>query len=244
MPRRPRVLLSEYPLHIVQRGINREPCFYSEEDYHCYLHWLEEAAQSCSCAIHAYVLMTNHVHLLLTPSEAGMPARLMQSLGRRYVQYVNHFYRRTGSLWEGRYKSSVVHAEDYLLSCQRYIELNPVRAGMVNDPGQYRWSSYRHNGLQMGDRRLTAHMLYLGLGPSAETRCAAYRALFRPQLDQAAAETIREALSLGMPLGQGRFAETVCAQLGIRRNTGVRGRPVKEKEEVPMVPPGQTDFGF
>ena len=125
MPRRPRVLLADTPLHIVQRGINREPCFFTDEDYHCYLHWLEEAARACGCAIHAYVLMTNHVHLLLTPTETGAPSRLMQSLGRRYVQYANRFYRRSGSLWEGRYKSSVVQAEDYLLACQRYIELNP-----------------------------------------------------------------------------------------------------------------------
>lgn len=244
MPRRPRVLLSGYPLHIVQRGINREPCFFAEEDYHCYLHWLEETARACRCAIHAYALMTNHVHLLLTPSENGSPARLMQSLGRRYVQYINRFYRRSGSLWEGRYKSSVVQAEDYLLACQRYIELNPVRAGMVNDPGQYRWSSYRHNGLQMSDSRLTVHPLYLGLGPTTEARSAAYRELFRPQLDAAAAETIREALRLGMPLGEGRFAETVCQQLGIRRNTGQRGRPAKDKKAVPTALPGQTDFGF
>ncbi|KAF0161501.1 MAG: hypothetical protein FD157_4133, partial [Rhodocyclaceae bacterium] len=105
MPRRPRILLPDYPLHIVQRGINREPCFFAEEDYQCYLHWLEEAARDCGCAIHAYVLMTNHVHLLLTPVVSGAPSRLMQSLGRRYVQYANRHYRRTGSLWEGRYKS-------------------------------------------------------------------------------------------------------------------------------------------
>ncbi|MBS1199070.1 MAG: hypothetical protein H6R18_2855 [Proteobacteria bacterium] len=168
----------------------------------------------------------------------------MQSLGRRYVLYVNRFYRRTGSLWEGRYKSSVVNAEDYLLACQRYIELNPVRANMVNDPGQYRWSSYRHNGLQMSDNRLTPHLLYLGLGKTAEARCAAYRDLFRPQLDAAAAEDIRAALRLGMPLGNERFAEAVCQKLGIRRNTGQRGRPVKEKEVVASALPGQTDFGF
>ena len=102
MPRRPRVLLADYPLHIVQRGINREPCFFTDEDYYCYLHWLEESARACGCAIHAYALMTNHVHLLLTPAESGAPSRLMQSLGRRYVQYANRFYRRTGSLWEGR----------------------------------------------------------------------------------------------------------------------------------------------
>ncbi len=102
MPRRPRILLPDHPLHIVQRGINREPCFFAEEDYPCYLHWLEEAAHDCGCTIHAYVLMTNHVHLLLTPTTTGAPARLMQSLGRRYVQYANRYYRRTGSLWEGR----------------------------------------------------------------------------------------------------------------------------------------------
>ena len=173
MPRRPRLQLAEVPLHIVQRGINREPCFFAEEDYHCYLHWLEEAARDCRCAIHAYALMTNHVHLLLTPKANGSPARLMQSLGRRYVQYINRFYRRTGSLWEGRYKSSLVQAETYLLACYRYIELNPVRAEMVADPGQYRWSSYRANGLGLPDARLTPHPLYLAQGSSAEERAQA-----------------------------------------------------------------------
>jgi putative transposase len=163
MPRRPRILLPDYPLHIVQRGINREPCFFADEDYQCYLHWLEEAARDCRCGIHAYVLMTNHVHLLLTPTTPGAPVRLMQSLGRRYVHYVNRHYRRTGSLWEGRYKSSVVQAESYLLACMRYIELNPVRAAMVADPGGYRWSSYRTNGLTLPDARLTPHPIYLAL---------------------------------------------------------------------------------
>ena len=203
MPRRPRILLPDHPLHIVQRGINREPCFFAEEDYRCYLHWLEEAACDCHCAIHAYVLMTNHVHLLLTPTTPGAPARPMQSLGRRYVQYANRQYRRTGSLWEGRYKSSVVQAEAYLLACMRYIELNPVRAAMVIDPGGYRWTSYRANGLAQLDIRLTPHPLY------------------------------RE-----------RFAETICARLGIRRNTGKRRRaPGDERESLPAQIE-QQGFGF
>ena len=244
MPRRPRLQLAEVPLHIVQRGINREPCFFAEEDYHCYLHWLEEAARDCRCAIHAYALMTNHVHLLLTPTVNGSPARLMQSLGRRYVQYINRFYRRTGSLWEGRYKSSIVQAETYLLACYRYIELNPVRADMVADPGQYRWSSYRANGLGLPDARLTPHPLYLAQGLGAMERTHAYRALFRPHLDAEAAVDIRQALQLGMPVGRDRFAELVCAALGIRFNSGKRGRSVggTQNETAPII--GQKDFGF
>ena len=244
MPRRPRILLPDYPLHIVQRGINREPCFFAEEDYQCYLHWLEEAARDCGCAIHAYVLMTNHVHLLLTPTVSGAPVRLMQSLGRRYVQYVNRQYRRTGSLWEGRYKSSVVQVESYLLACMRYIELNPVRAAMVADPGGYRWSSYRANALAQPDGWLTPHPLYLGLDIEPASRCHVYRALFRPQLDDDAASDVREALKLGMPLGSERFAETICARLGIRRNTGKRGRATSEERDAATVATEQQGFGF
>ncbi len=239
MPRRPRILLSDHPQHIVQRGINREPCFFAEEDYQCYLHWLEEAARdSCLCA------ETNHVHLLLTPAVTDAPARLMQSLGRRYVQYINRAYKRSGSLWEGRYKSSVVQAETYLLMCMRYIELNPVRAGMVTDPSGYRWSSYRANGLGLPDARLTPHSLYLGLDVEPARRCEAYRALFRPQLDADAASEVREALKLGMPLGSERFAETICARLGIRRNTGKRGRAPGEERESPTALTEQQGFGF
>ena len=188
--------------------------------------------------------MTNHVHLLVTPAEPTSPARLMQSVGRRYVQYINRFYRRTGSLWEGRYKSSVVQAETYLLACYRYIELNPVRAGMVADPGQYRWSSYRANGLGQADPRLTPHALYLAQGRSSEERTAAYRSLFRPQLDADATADIRQALQLGMPVGNERFAEAICARAGVRRNSGKRGRPVRDAVDGPVPCDGQVDFGF
>ena len=244
MPGHPRILLADYPLDIVQRGINREPCFFAEEDYHCYLHWLEEAARDCRCAIHAYVLMTNRVHLLLTPATPGAPVRLMQSLGRRYMQYANRYYRGTGSPWEGRYKSSVVQAEGYLLACMRYIELTPVRAAMVVDPGAYRWSSYRANGLGQPDVRLTPHPLYLGMDVEPASRRNAYRALFHPQLDAKAASEVREALKLGMPLANERFAETICARLGIRRNSGKRGRTPGDKPTSRPARAEQTGFGF
>ncbi|MDD5330927.1 MAG: transposase [Sulfuricella sp.] len=211
MPRRPRIKLAEIPQHLVQRGVNREPCFFAEEDYHCYLHWLQEAAGDWHCVIHAYVLMTNHVHLLITPATAQGLAKLMQSVGRRYVQYINRHYKRSGTLWEGRFKSSVIQAESYLLTCQRYIELNPVRADMVNDPGEYRWSSYRHNGLGQPDPRITEHPLYRSLGLDDESRRAAYRALFRSQLDDEAIGDIRLAIAQGQPLGNERFKELTCA---------------------------------
>jgi putative transposase len=143
MPRTPRLTLPDVPQHVVQRGNNRQATFFAAEDYRLYLDCLREAAAKYGCALHAYVLMTNHVHLLITPSGRQAVARTMQSVGRRYVQYVNYVYRRSGTLWEGRYKSSLVESEGYLLLCYRYIELNPVRAGMVQRPEDYEGSSYR-----------------------------------------------------------------------------------------------------
>ena len=183
MPRRTRVHLDGVPLHIVQRGHNREPCFFAEEDYHTYLHWLDEALRENGCALHAYALMTNHVHLLLTPAKAAAVPKLMISLGRRYVQYINVSYLRTGTLWDNRYKSSLIQAETYLLGCMRYIELNPVRAAMVDDPAHYRWTSYRANGLGRADALVSPHPLYLALAGTKAERLAAYRALFRAELD-------------------------------------------------------------
>lgn len=244
MPRRPRISLAEIPQHLVQRGVNRDPCFFAEEDCHCYLHWLQEAASDWQCVVHAYVLMTNHVHLLITPQTGNGLAKLMQSVGRRYVQYINRHYKRTGTLWEGRYKSSVIQAEAYLLTCMRYIELNPVRAAMVNDPGEYRWSSYRHNGLGQNDPRITEHTLYRSLGLDGESRRTAYRALFRSQLDDEAIGEIRLALAQGQPLGSERFREVTCVATGVRRTQAGRGRPVKQQETNSKSRDEQSDFGF
>ncbi|HEY7841803.1 MAG TPA: transposase [Gammaproteobacteria bacterium] len=194
MPRRPRLYLPGVPCHVVQRGNNRAPCFFAPEDYGVYLTRLAEALERNHTALHAYVLMTNHVHLLLTPSDPLGISRVMQSVGRRYVQYVNWRYSRTGSLWEGRHKSSLVAAEDYLLRCHIYIEMNPVRAGMAVTPGDYAWSSFRSNALGEWNPIVTRHPSYAGLGADVAARQRAYRALFEYSLDSETLRTIRRAV--------------------------------------------------
>lgn len=225
MPRRPRVHIDGIPLHIVQRGHNRQPCFFAEEDYHTYLHWLGVALKKEQCTLHAYALMTNHVHLLLTPKDAKAVPKLIIALGRRYVQYINTTYRRTGTLWDSRYKSSLIQAETYLLACQSYIELNPVRAAMVDDPAHYRWTSYRTNALAQASPLITPHTLYSALGKTDEERQSAYRALFRTQLDREAIDNIRLALNQNQPLGSERFYAKIEQMTGQRREVKPRGRP-------------------
>lgn len=244
MPRRPRAHLDNVPLHIVQRGHNREPCFHAEEDYTAYLHWLGEALKETGCHLHAYALMTNHVHLLLTPEKADAVPDLAISLGRRYVQYINTTYRRTGTLWDSRYKSSLIQAETYLLDCMRYIELNPVRAAMVDDPAHYRWTSYRTNALGQVDARVSAHPLYLALGDTDVVRHSVYRALFRAHLDKAALDDIRMALNQNQPLGNGRFYAKIERMLGERRQARPRGRPKAEADAAQNTSEGQGMLGL
>jgi putative transposase len=244
MPRRVRIHLDGVPLHIVQRGHNREPCFFGEEDYQSYLHWLGEALKKERCALHAYALMTNHVHLLVTPERAESIPRLIIALGRRYVQYINTTYRRTGTLWDSRYKSSLIQAETYLLACQRYIELNPVRAAMVDDPAHYRWTSYRHNALGQANPYLTPHSLYRAIGRDDTERQAAYRDLFRVQLDSSAIDDIRLALNQNQPLGNSRFYAKIEAMTGQRREAKPRGRPRVQCEASSAHDAGQGELGL
>lgn len=244
MPRRPRAHLDGVPLHIVQRGHNREPCFFAEEDYHWYLHWLGRALADADCALHAYALMTNHVHLLLTPARATAVSGIIIVLGRRYVQYVNKTYRRTGTLWDSRYKSSLVQAETYLLACQRYIELNPVRAAMVDYPAHYRWTSYRANALGREDALLTPHPLYLALGADAARRQAAYRALSGAQLDAEAVTDLRLALNQNPPIGDSRFLAKVARALGARREARAKRSPRALRQADVTGAGAQTELGL
>ena len=228
MARKPRFNLPGIPQHVIQRGNNREPCFFSEQDNQFYLDALQTASQKAGCAIHAYVLMSNHVHLLVTPGTAGCIATMMQALGSRYVRYINAVYRRTGTLWEGRYKSCVVDSGRYLLTCYCYIELNPVRAGMVHAPGAYRWTSYRHNALGQADELISAHESYHELGASREARCHAYRALFRHYLDEHELLAIRVSANEELVYGSDPFKDKIELMARRRTRRGRAGRPGKD----------------
>jgi putative transposase len=230
MPRRARIALAGVPLHVIQRGNNRQACFFSDDDYRYFLEQLSQCAQHAGCAIHAYVLMTNHVHMLLTPGEENAAGRLMKLLGQRYVQYVNRRYRRSGTLWEGRFRSCVVDDEAYLLGCSRYIELNPVRAGMVKHPREYPWSSYRMNAQGKTDGLIQAHPIYTALGSQPQERRAAYCDLFRDELEAGFIEGIRRANNGNFALGKPRFLAEVTAALGRRATPGEPGRPPKRRE--------------
>ena len=200
MPRSPRLYVPGMPSHVIQRGNNRAPCFYSAGDRAVYLDWLGDASAKYGCAIHAYVLMTNHVHLLITPEREDSISRAMQSLGRRYVAYINRRQVRTGTLWEGRHKASLVKSERYLLVCFRYIELNPVRAGMVSTPSEYPWSSFRRNAFGEDNPILRAHEVYEALGRNSGERQASYRELFEEPPDPDEVLEIRSAINRGAPL--------------------------------------------
>ncbi len=227
MPRRPRIILPSVPLHVIQRGNNRQTCFFHDNDYQCYLDWLEEYARYTKCSIHAYVLMANHVHLLFTPKKADSAGNLMKRLGQRYVQYVNRTYERSGTLWEGRFRSCVIEEQEYLFSCQRYIEMNPVRAGIVEHPGEYRWSSYQANGQGAVSNLLQPHELYLQLGQTTEERTATYREMFCHEIEPDIIDRIRKATNGNFVLGNERFAAEVEKILGRRVTPGKAGRPKK-----------------
>ena len=232
MPRRARLSIAGIPWHIIQRGNNRSACFYAEEDYRRYLETLEEQAKKFDCAVHAYVLMTNHVHLLLTPAREESAGLLMKHLGQRYVQYINRTYRRTGTLWEGRFRSCLTQNENYVLSCYRYIELNPVRAGMVDHPRDYRWSSHRANAQGKVESLILPHDEYLKLGNGDLERQSAYRELFRAHMDAERVAEIRKATNGNYALGNDRFKQEVEDMLKRRVTPGRSGRQSRMKEMV------------
>lgn len=228
MARLARMCPAGIPQHVIQRGNNREICFASEQDMQAYVAWLKKYSAEFEVDIHAWVLMSNHVHMLCTPHTTTSISRMMQSLGRCYVRYFNYTYRRSGTLWEGRFKSCLVDSESYLLHLYRYIELNPVRAAMVADPADYAWSSYQCNALGKDSALCTEHAAYLSLGKTRDERLLQYRELFSSHIDGKLLDDIRKSLNSGLALGSERFIRDVEALVGRRVTAGQRGRPKRE----------------
>ncbi len=225
MARLPRLTVPGYPHHIIQRGNNRQPIFSANADYQALLEMLHDNAQKQGVAIHAYVLMSNHFHLVATPETAEGIPQMMQAVGRRYVRYFNQQQARTGTLWEGRYKSTLIQAERYLLACMVYTDLNPVRAGMVTDPRDYAWSSHRHYAGLQADRLVTPHPLFWDLGNTPFAREAAYSDLVRAGISPAEQEQLTRSALQGWALGEADYVADLQKRTSRRVSKAKPGRP-------------------
>jgi putative transposase len=225
MARLPRLTIPGYPHHVIQRGNNRQPIFATDEDYRELLALLEEHARAAGVAVHAYVLMSNHVHLLATPETADGIPQMMQAVGRRYVRFFNRRQARTGTLWEGRYRSTIIQAERYLLACMAYIDLNPVRAGMVDAPESYPWSSHGHYVSGRPDRLVTPHPIWWELGNTPFAREAAYRELVHAGLSEAQQQALTDSALRGWALGDAAYVADLQRRTERRVSMGKAGRP-------------------
>ena len=234
MPRTPRIDIPGLPQHLISRGNNRNDIFFRARDRSVFLQYLAEASVDNDCAVHAFVLMSNHVHLLATGNAPMAISRMMQDLGRRYVLYVNSSCKRTGALYEGRFRSSLVETGSYLFTCMRYIELNPVRAGMVRQPGEHLWSSFRQNAGGNPSGLLTPHPEYLGLSEDPTRRGAAYLRLFDDIIPDDQLAAIRKSAQMNRVLGGKQFCEAIEATLRRPVRVSPRGRPKQGIQSAPF----------
>jgi putative transposase len=225
MARQPRRAIPAHPHHVVQRGHNRQPVFIDDQDRRQYLAWLHEAADAHGLAVHAYVLMDNHVHLLATPEREGALSLALQAVGRRYVRWFNRRHGRSGTLWEGRFRSSLVEAERWLLSCQRHIESNPVRCGLVESAADWPWSSHRHHAGLAADPLVRPHPSVWALGNTPFERESAYRKLFDESVSQTEHDWLRSCWKGGKPTASTDFQKRLEATTGLRLMPRPVGRP-------------------
>ena len=233
MARTSRLVIPNQPHHIIQRGNDRQPIFHDEEDCQVFLRWLRDAARQFKVAVHAYVLMGNHLHLLVTPSDEVGLARMMQWVGRYDVPYFNQKYGRTGTLWQGRFKTSIIESEEYFLLCSRYIENNPVRAGLVSQAAEYLWSSCAHHIGDKPDSLISDHPLYWALGNTPFEREAAYKALIAQAIPAEAEGALSQAVQKGLVLGSEQFKINLEKRTSRRVRPGKRGRPMKRMRDEP-----------
>lgn len=229
MARLPRLVVPEQPHHVIQRGNDRRTIFHDDEDRTVFIKSLREAAKMYQVAVHAYVLMPNHIHLLATPADATGLAKMMQWIGRHYVPYFNRRHGRVGTLWQGRFRTSVIDTERYFLVCSRYIELNPVRADLVADPADFAWSSYRHHVGLNADPLITDHSLFWALGNTPFQREAAYRQLVEAGLEAGDIDLLRTSVSAGRPVGTPAFKSALAKRTNRAVEPGKRGRPRKPR---------------
>lgn len=225
MPRRVRMYVPGYTYHIVHRGNNRTACFFEEENFRIYMRYMCEVLQRYGNSLHAYCLMTNHVHLLLTAECEDSISNFMKVVCSRYAQYINKKYARTGTLWEGRHKASAIDSENYLLKCYRYIELNPVAAHIVDRPEEYAWTSHHSNAWSEQDPLVSAHESYLALGSDQGSRCENYRSLFDEALSREDSHAIHSAVQSSLPLGSNKFIREIESRAGRSIGYAHRGRP-------------------
>ncbi len=234
MARLPRLTLAGYPHHVIQRGNNRQAIFVTAADYQYLLGLIEENAKKFEVDVHAYVLMTNHFHLLATPqTDTGLP-QLMQAVGRSYVRYFNDSQRRTGSLWEGRYRSTLIETDRYLLACMAYIDLNPVRAAMVAEPLDYAWSSHGFYVGARSDKLVTPHALFWDLANTPFGREAAYADLVRAGIRVEQQVALTQSALAGWALGEADFVADLQKRTERRVNKTKAGRPFSEARETPL----------
>ncbi len=227
MARAARLVIPNQPHHVIQRGNDRQPIFHEAEDYQVFLAWLLEASRQFKVEIHAYVLMGNHLHLLVTPSDLQGLGRMMQWIGRFYVPWFNRKYERTGTLWQGRFKTSVIESERYFMLCSRYIEMNPVRATLVTHPSAHRWSSYAHHVGDTRDPLIADHPLYWALGNTPFEREASYKQLVNQAIPQDEVDNLTRAVMKGQALGSEQFKIGLENKLNRRVRPAKRGRPFK-----------------
>jgi REP-associated tyrosine transposase len=225
MARLPRLTVPDYPHHIIQRGNNRQAIFCADADYEALLAMLDEHSRRSAVAIHAYVLMSNHFHLLATPDSAGAIPQMMQAVGRRYVRYFNQRQARSGTLWEGRYRSTLIQTERYLLACMAYIDLNPVRGGLVVDPGDYAWSSYAHYIGRRNDKLISPHPLYWELGNTPFSREAAYAQLVHAGISDEQRRALTDSVLRGWALGEPDYVADLQKRTQRRVSKVRAGRP-------------------
>ena len=233
MPRMARIVVPNTPHHIVQRGHNKQVVFVSEDDYQYYLENMFEWKEQLNCKVYAWCLMTNHIHLIINPGDdVDNLGKLMKRLAGKQTRYVNRLEKRTGSLWEGRYKSSPIETDAYLLACCRYVELNPVRAKMVEKPEDYRWSSYLEKVGLKKQKNMDSDACYLSLGNTQEQRMKLYKQWVESNVSEQEIKSIREAMQHGHPTGSQTFASSIEKKLGVRLSLNKPGRPKKEHNQI------------